>query len=332
MRGSSGVAGVADDDCVIIRFSTTDYPPHQRLDACREIYGRTLSRRDIEPLSTEQFHTEATIRRMPGLGLVRARRSAAIYRLRREFIDNDDVVITVGLTSSYEAHQLGRLLNLSRGEAIVLTASEPAFLKVPTYGAYVNVRAPLRAISPLVAGLDTAYGRPIPADNAALQLLTQYIGILEDTEALIAPDLRRQVVTHIHDLMALAIGATRDAAEIARGRGVHAARLRMIKEDIAAQLDRADLSVATIAARHRIKPRWIQRLFEREDMTFTEYVLAQRLARAHRLLADPRYAGQKISTIAFNVGFGDLSYFNRAFRRRYGAAPSELRAAARCDD
>jgi AraC-like DNA-binding protein len=113
---------------------------------------------------------------------------------------------------------------------------------------------------------------------------------------------------------------------------VRAARLRLIKEDIAAQLDRADLSVATIAARHRIKPRWIQRLFEREGMTFTEYVLAQRLARAHRLLADPRYASQKISTIAFNVGFGDLSYFNRAFRRRYGAAPSELRAAARCGD
>ena len=152
MRGSSGVAGVTDGDCVIIRFSTTDYPPHERLDACREIYGRTLSRRDIEPLSTEQFHTEATIRRMPGLGLVRARRSAAIYRLRREFIDNDDVVITVGLTSGYEAHQCGRLLNLSRGEASVLTASEPAFLKVPTYGEYINVRAPLRALSPLVAG------------------------------------------------------------------------------------------------------------------------------------------------------------------------------------
>jgi len=95
---------------------------------------------------------------------------------------------------------------------------------------------------------------------------------------------------------------------------------------------RSALSVVTIAARHRIRPRWIQRLFEREGMTFTEYVLAQRLARAHRLLADPRYAGQKISTIAFNVGFGDLSYFNRAFRRRYGAAPSELRTAARCGD
>src|SRR6267142_5564174 len=145
MRGSSGVA---NGDCEFVRFSTADYPPHKRLDACREIYGRTLSKRDIEPLSTEQFHTEATLRRMPGLGLVRARRSAAIYRLRREFIDNDDVVITVGLTSSYEAHQLGRLLNLSRGEASVLTASEPAFLKVPTYGEYINVLFSLLRLPP----------------------------------------------------------------------------------------------------------------------------------------------------------------------------------------
>ncbi len=76
-------------------------------------------------LSAEQFHTEATMRRMPGLGIVTARRSAAIYRLPREFIDNDDVVVTVGLTSSYEAHQFDRLLNLKPGEAIVLTASEP---------------------------------------------------------------------------------------------------------------------------------------------------------------------------------------------------------------
>src|SRR5258705_13149510 len=98
MRGSSGVAGVTDGDCVIIRFSTTDYPPHERLDACRAISGRTLSRRDIEPPSTEQFHTEATIRRTPALGVVRPRRSAGSYPLRREFIANDDAVITVGLT------------------------------------------------------------------------------------------------------------------------------------------------------------------------------------------------------------------------------------------
>ena len=37
---------------------------------------------------------------------------------------------------------------------------------------------------------------------------------------------------------------------------------------------------------------------------------------------------EKIAGIALDAGFGDLSYFNQAFRRRYGAAPSDVRAQA----
>ena len=58
------------------------------------------------------------------------------------------------------------------------------------------------------------------------------------------------------------------------------------------------------------------------------YVLGQRLAHAHRLLTDPSRAGEKIATIAFAAGFGDVSYFYRAFRRRYDVLPSDLRAQA----
>src|SRR5262249_57084593 len=110
--------------------------------------------------------------------------------------------------SSYEVHQFDRLLNLKPGEGIVLTASEPGFVKVPTYGEYINVRAPRRMLSSLVAGLDAAYGRPIPADNPALRLLTRYIGIVDESESLAAPHLRQQVVTHIHDLMAASLPPT----------------------------------------------------------------------------------------------------------------------------
>ncbi|WP_178133564.1 AraC family transcriptional regulator [Vineibacter terrae] len=329
MSTSSTIPPVAHyGNCAVVRFSTDDYAPHERLDACREIYGRTLSKRDIEPLSAEGFRTEATLWRMPGLGIAKAQRSAAIYRLPREFIDSDDVFMTIGLTSACEARQLGRALDLKPGEASVMTASEPACLKVPSYGQYINVRAPRRILSSSVADLDAAYCRSIPAHNPALRLMIRYIGLIEKTEGFAAPDLRQQVVTHIHDLMTLAIGATRDAAEIARSRGGEAARLRAIKQDIANRLDQPDLSVATIAAQHRVKARWVQRQFEREGTTFTEYVLTQRLERAHRLMTDPGHVGLKISAIALDAGFGDLSYFNRAFRRRYGVTPSELRAAA----
>jgi AraC-like DNA-binding protein len=47
------------------------------------------------------------------------------------------------------------------------------------------------------------------------------------------------------------------------------------------------------------------------------------------MLRDLRHADRTISTIAFNVGFNDLSYFNRTFRRRFGMTPSEARHTGR---
>ena len=68
-------------------------------------------------------------------------------------------------------------------------------------------------------------------------------------------------------------------------------------------------------------------MFEQVGTTFTEFVLEQRLLMARKLLQDPRSRPRKISDIAHSSGFADLSYFNRAFRKRFGATPSDLREA-----
>src|SRR5574337_611812 len=82
------------------------------------------------------------------------------------------------------------------------------------------------------------------------------------------------------------------------------------------------------AARPGVTPRHVQMLFERDGTTFSRFLLDQRLARAHRMLNNPLLADRSISTIAYEAGFGDLSHFNRAFRRRYGETPSDVRARA----
>jgi AraC-like DNA-binding protein len=43
------------------------------------------------------------------------------------------------------------------------------------------------------------------------------------------------------------------------------------------------------------------------------------------MLRDQRFSMHSITAIAFDAGFGDLSYFNRTFRRRYNARPSDVR-------
>jgi AraC-like DNA-binding protein len=45
-------------------------------------------------------------------------------------------------------------------------------------------------------------------------------------------------------------------------------------------------------------------------------------------LRDPRATRLKISEIALEAGFPDLSHFNRSFRRRFGNTPSAVRADA----
>jgi len=135
-------------------------------------------------------------------------------------------------------------------------------------------------------------------------------------------------IAEIADGIALMAGATREATEAGNAGRLRAARLHAIKQDIERWLDRPDLSVVALAARHCCTPRQVQRLFEREGTTFTAYVHAQRVGRACRLLSDPRRRADKISVVASDCGFSDVSYFNRVFRRRYGMAPSDVRSDA----
>ena len=95
------------------------------------------------------------------------------------------------------------------------------------------------------------------------------------------------------------LGPSREAAEIAGARGARAARLRIIKADILGNLGN-DLSVTVVAARHRLPVRYVQRLFEDEGITFTEFVVEQRLLQARRLLADPNRRDRSIALIALS--------------------------------
>ena len=110
---------------------------------------------------------------------------------------------------------------------------------------------------------------------------------------------------------------------------MRAARLAALKADIARHFGDPALSVGAVAARHGISPRYVHKLFEDDGRTYSQFVLDVRLERAREELRDPRVATRTVSAIAGYVGFGDLSYFNRTFRRRYGMTPTEARRRTR---
>lgn len=309
------------------RLLTDEIPTRDRVEAMREIYGRTILKADLDPLDVDAFHVDMTVRSMPGLGIATGTCSQFRVHHSSQLIDGDELVLLVALSGGSVMRHRGREEMIGHGQTLLMTGAEVGLNVMHSGLKFVNVAFASKTLSPLIGELSALLMRPIPTDTGAMRLLVDYVSAIQDGGEQLTPELQQLAATHIADLAALAIGATRDAAEVANGRGVRAARLRAIKADVVANGGHRNLSAEDVAVRHRLSSRYVRKLFEGEGTSLTEFMLGQRLARAHKMLSNPLYLARAITDIAFEAGFNDLSYFNRAFRRRYGATPSEVRGS-----
>ena len=309
----------------MLRVAVNDAPERDRPALFSEFFQRLGVRYDVEATGIEPVRIDLTLHRLPGLQFSSGTLQGTRYRRRR--VNNDpteDVGLVFNPHGALQVAQNGRELVLGAGEATLVSFTEKLDSQHCAPGEMLVLRFPRPQLAPRLADAHDAMMRRIPRGNAALKMVTDYSAIARSA---VDADCAMQhlVVSHMYDLVALAAGATRDAAEAARGRGVHAALMAAIKRDIARNLTEPELSINRLALRHGCTPRFIQRLFEREGTSFTDYLLAERLSLARRMLTDPRRNGDKISSIALDAGFGDLSYFNRVFRRHFGDSPSGVR-------
>lgn len=315
-----------------LRFSTEAMPERDHLASLREVFGRGLVRVEFEALSTDRLSFAATLRILPGLSIISGSCSGALARRTRALINdgNDDFVLCIAAGGAGFTYQFGCEQVLYPGEAVLLSCADQGTLAFPGQSGFIGVRLPRQALRTLTPDPEAVLLKPIPKNTKALRLLKEYLAALDDASTLLnsesSPEVVRIFATQVKDLVALALGATRDGAELAKDPRVRATPLQEIKIDILRQLSQADLSIAIVAERHGVSPRYIQMLFKAEGTTFSEFVLVERLVLAHRKLSDPSCTDHRISDIAFEAGFNDLSYFNRTFRHRYGATPSDIRS------
>lgn len=323
-------------------FSTDDLPEAARAKVVRELHEHaTLPNKGrpepLEPLRDYRVRLNVTKRVLPGAIIMSGALCGVRHTIRSRgsvSSSEDDLLVAVNLSGRTIAHTRDRELVLLDGDAMLMTRDSINLNLIhPAPVNFLGFRVPRDAIAPLAGSIDDALVRMVPAGSDAIKLLVTYArAIAEQQQSLDTPELQRLVATHIHDLIAVAVGATRDGHEIAKERGIRAARLRAIISDITANLRDCDLTVAAVAQRQRVTPRYLHKLFEGEELTISAFVLNQRLSRAHRMLCDPRFSDCSISSVAFDVGFSDLSYFNRTFRRRYDATPSDIRRSAGRND
>jgi AraC-like DNA-binding protein len=221
------------------------------------------------------------------------------------------------------------------GREVIAIANAPAFassMESTTYSAngvngYSGLRLPRRRLLERVANADDLTLRPLDPNSESLRHLRRYLDLLLGDGGIgDDPTLIGHVNKTLIDLVALSLGASRDSAELARMRGLRAARATEVLAIIRAKFTDPSFSPRDVARKLRLSPRYVNDLLQETGSSFAERVTELRLQKVHAMLSDHRHAGLMVSEIAYECGFNDVSYFNRCFRQRFGASPKQFRS------
>ena len=307
------------------RFSTDDLPEREREPMFREVFGRNIIGVDVaEALGESKFRADVLVKQLPGLNILWADYCPLRGgRTRAQLADGRDSLVFQWSASPGVGNYAGREHTLASDDGVLISSADPGILLLQSAAPMVSLALPRKALLPMLRNGEDCTGRPVLANVAAFTLLRRYIAMLRQGEIIATPELQSLAAAHVCDLMALALGVTRDWRHLAQ-RGVGAALLAAIKKDISGNAN-GRCSVEAVASQRGISARQVQRLFERDGTSFTEFLREQRLLAAYRMLVSPRFAHLRISDIAFEAGFADLSWFNRQFRNRFESSPGDAR-------
>ncbi len=245
-----------------------------------------------------------------------------VRRERRQVLQTNDDRYCLARNTGDRAAQVvhrGREFTMRPGAMVLLKLDETFFsADGASYKRFTNVHLPMAALRAVVAGVDDLVGRELEP-GGALSLAMDYSDLLLRHPAAV-DEAGMAIAQHLMDLASLGLGACGELALAAQRGGLRAVRLNAVLVILSRRFAEPDFSAHKLATAAGLSERYVNELLYETGAGFTMRLNELRLRKAAELLA--QRGERRISDIAFECGFNDLSYFNRCFRRRFGLTPS----------
>ncbi|MFQ0815831.1 DNA-binding protein [Brucella anthropi] len=229
----------------------------------------------------------------------------------------DQLLMVRSMEGPLRVHQSGQTLNLKPGDVTFLSSDRPFDWWLPDGGRIDCGSLPANYFPVSKQKVGSFLMRPIPQAHPPLKLLITHCAYLLMRAH--APGEAEMIVAHFRQVLPMVLEFLQDGNRNVRT----GTSLGQIKAFMETRLSDAALDLGSVAAKFGVTPRQVQKLFQAEETTFSRYVLERRLDMARLRILHQN--NRSISSIAYEVGFGDLSYFNRVFRRCFGMTPSAMR-------
>lgn len=203
------------------------------------------------------------------------------------------------------------------GDMIVVDVTKPYELKFKRPVQGLVLALPWKRFSQHAQTLGALAGRPLNRNGGPAALLSGFIRLAWDQLAEPGDEEWPQSASEvIWDLLASILQGERAAEAMGtRTDDLRNSAMTLIEHK---RFDPEFRSTA-VADELGVSARYIQRVFADAGTTPARFLLARRLdAAAARLRSDNKSG--RITDVAFECGFSDLSYFSRTFRRRFGVS------------
>jgi AraC-like DNA-binding protein len=313
----------------LLRLSTAMLPEPARFSAFREEFARQNLALDVIDHSGGRPRIDVTYLPLDAVGVCSIVATPAEFIRHKHHLKNsgDHFGLNIVETGPVQFANTGHERFYDAGSACLIDRGRPLRIFGPRGGSVRYVTVSAAGLKSLVAHPEDLAGRAL-RPGSAIRLLDGYLRSLTSFEKPPSSGLASIIGVHLLDLVAATLGPTAEAADVVTQRGLKAARLQAILAEVARRFSDPNFDLDNVASTVDLSRRYVQRLLEETGKSFTEHLVERRLERSFAMLSDGRFRHLAIIDIAFAVGFGDVSHFNRVFRRRFGETPSGVRATA----
>jgi AraC-like DNA-binding protein len=295
-------------------------------EAWREGICRGFCRLDVGPAEDGYIDCHNQFVLLDAIAMATPTGSSARFGRTRDLLDDgcDDLVLISATRGKVRVSQGSKTIDLAAGQMCLTEMNIVGAVDLNRAGGFTTTRIPRRLLLQVAPSTETRLATTLGHDRVLSTMIERYAVLCSEIAGGLDRVGQKAAAHHLTDLVGHFIETSTPKNNRSEPGGFSAARLDLIKADILKHLDRADLTIDSVATANGMSGRQAQRMFAAAGTTFTEFVLEQRLLLARRLLLHETARDRKVSDIAFRAGFNDLSYFHRAFKKRFGATPSEI--------
>jgi AraC-like DNA-binding protein len=309
-----------------IVLSTDIWNAPSRFEAWRDEFALRIAHVDVNTPDKTAFSADIHVLPLPNLTISRTTVAPCqLTRTRSLLRDGDDgLVFILCLDGEADIRFGDDHVHLKPGNGTLVANHRIGGFYSTEKATTCSIRIDRDLASRFAPSLDDVVVRETRRGDPSLHILRSYLQPLLDAEALSAP-MTALADNQIRELLAHIINPAGDLARSGAYGGIKAARLQAVLRDIALRVADPRLSAAAVGRRLGLSERYVQLLMEGAGFSFSAYVRELRLDRARQMLRDPLLADKRIIDVCELAGFSDLSYFNRAFRMRFGQTPKDAR-------